>query len=299
MTMLDDEDLKTLQHEVQRLLGRCLLRLQQYERLIKSMVAHHKVSGPIHDLEQTRDAQVDETARKTLGTLVGDLVGSYVVADEVDPTEETTTYSPEKVNWFAMQMTLGLPAAEFVRVESELREMILLRNNLVHHFIDQHDIRSSDGCRGAKDALVTAYNRINQHFGQLREWAEVMEKTRQTMSEILQSKEFKDVFVNGVTPDGKVDWDASCIVSALREAIGALAVDGWAPVDDAGNWIAKRYPEQLPAKYGCHSWRQVVHNAPILELRYLAMDGQRTACYREKDDSTATSRSNISSSQDR
>lgn len=285
MTMIDDEDLKTLQHEVQRLLGRCLLRLQQYERLIKSMVAHHKVSGPIPDLEQASAKQVDDTARKTLGTLVGDLVGSYVVADEVDPTEETTTYFPENVNWFAMQMTLGLPEAEFTLVESELREMVLLRNNLVHHFIDQHDLWSSDGCRRAKDALVIAYKRIDQHFGQLREWAEGMEKMRQTLSEILQSEEFKDVLVNGIAPNGKVNWDASGIVSALREAFRALAVYGWAPVAEAGKWVAKLYPEQLPAKYGCQSWRQVVHNASILELRYLEIDGQRTACYREKDSS--------------
>ena len=299
MTMLNEEDLQTLQQEVQRLLGRCMLRLQQYERLIKAMVADHKISGPFHNLQQARAKQIDATAGKTLGTLVGDLIGSYVVADGANPPEETKTNSPENANWFAMQMTLGLPAAEFVRVESELREMVLLRNNLVHHFIDKHDLWSSDGCRGARDALVTAYSRIDHHFGQLRGWAESMEKVRQTMSGILQSEEFNDVFVNGITPDGKVNWDASGIVSALREAIGALAVDGWAPVDDAGNWIATRYPEQLPAKYGCHSWRQVVHNAPILELRYLEMDGQRTACYREKDDSTATSRSNMSSSQDR
>ena len=285
MTMLDDEDLQTLQHEVQRLLGRCMLRLQQYERLIKAMVAHHKVSGPFHDLERAKATQIDEAARKTLGTLVGDLLGSYVVADEIDPPEVTTTNSPENVNWFAMQMSLGLPDAEFVRVESDLREMVVLRNNLVHHFIDQHDLWSPDGCRAAQDALIMAYDRIDHHFGQLRDWAEDMDKIRHTMSEFLQSKEFEELFVNGIAPDGKVNWDASGIVSALREAFGALAVDGWAPVAAAGKWVAKRYPEQLPAKYGCLSWRQVVHNAPILELRYLEMDGQRTACYREKDSS--------------
>ena len=280
--MLSDEDLQTHQHEVQRLLGRCLLRLQQYEQLIKIIVAHHRFSGPVHDWERTRSAQIDDTARKTLGTLVGDLLGSYVVADEIDPPEETTTNSPAGVNWFAMQMKLGLPDAEFVRVESELREMVLLRNNLVHHFIDQHDLWNSDGCRGARGALVTAYSRIDQHFGQLREWAEDMEKMRQAISGVVQSEAFKDVLVNGISPDGKENWDASGIVNALRGAFGALAVDGWAPVAKAGRWIAERHPEQLPAKYGCHSWRQVVHKAPILELRYLEMDGQRTACYREK-----------------
>jgi hypothetical protein len=32
------------------LLGRCLLRLQQYERLMKAIVAHHDLSGPPHAL---------------------------------------------------------------------------------------------------------------------------------------------------------------------------------------------------------------------------------------------------------
>ncbi|WP_271952176.1 OST-HTH/LOTUS domain-containing protein [Ruegeria faecimaris] len=289
MTILDNEDLPTLQREVQRLLGRCMLRLQQYERLIKAMVAHHRFSGPIHDLERSRVAQIDDTARKTLGTLVGDLLGSYVIADEIDPPEEKTTNSPENVNWFAMQMALVLSDAEFIRVESELRSMVLLRNNLVHHFIDQHDLWSSDGCRGAQDALVTAYSCIDRNFGQLRKWAEGMAEMRQVFSKLLQSEEFRDVFVNGIAPDGKVNWDASGIVSALRQAFGALVVDGWAPVAEAGKWIAKRYPEQLPAKYGCHSWRQVVHEAPVLELRHLEIGGQRTACYRVKE-STANSR---------
>tara|TARA_R110002020_G_scaffold47651_1_gene135554 strand:- start:10733 stop:11455 length:723 start_codon:yes stop_codon:yes gene_type:complete len=234
-------------------------------------------------LERARVAQIDGMARKTLGTLVGDLLGSYVVADEIDPSEEPTTNFPENVNWLAMQTTLRLSDADFARTENDLREMVLLRNDLVHHFLDQHDIWSSDGCRGAQEALVIAYSRIDQHFEQLREWAEEMEQAQRMMSEFVQSKVFKDWVVNGIVPDGKVNWDASGVVRALREAFGALAVDGWASVAEAGRWIAERYPEQRPAWYGCNSWRQVVHEAPILELRYFDMDGGRTACYREKE----------------
>lgn len=72
MTTLSDDALQTLQREIQGLLGRCLLRLQQYERLIKAIVAHHEIAGPPHALEAIRVARVNETARKTLGTLVGD-----------------------------------------------------------------------------------------------------------------------------------------------------------------------------------------------------------------------------------
>lgn len=109
-----------------------------------------------------------------------------------------------------------------------------------------------------------------------------MKNAKHAMSDFMQSEVFSDWLINGVAPAVAVDWSASDIVSALREAFSVLAKDGWAPVVEAVTWIADRYPEQLPAKYGCQSWRQVVHEAPILELRYFETHGHRTAYYREK-----------------
>lgn len=40
-----------LQRDVQRKLGRCLLRLQQYEILLKALVAHREISGPAEALQ--------------------------------------------------------------------------------------------------------------------------------------------------------------------------------------------------------------------------------------------------------
>lgn len=289
MTKPDNDNLPELQREVQRRLGRCILQLQQYERLIKAMVADHKVSGPPHELERARDARVDAVAGKTLGTLVGELMGSYVVDAEPNPPEEQKAGAPENANWIAMQMNFQLSEAEFARVERDMRDMVQLRNNLVHHFFDQHDLWSREGCRAAQDALVTAYDSIVRHYGELEKWADALVESRRVMSQVLQSEAFIDALVNGATSDGETNWDALGIVGALRDAWGALAVEGWAPVDEAGAWITRRYPEQLPARYRCRSWRQVVHNAPVFELRYLEVDGRRTACYRERD-STATSR---------
>jgi hypothetical protein len=69
-----------LQRDVQRLLGRCLLRLQQYERLMKVVLAHHALGGPVDELEAQRVARVEEVSDKSLGTLVKRLFESYVVA---------------------------------------------------------------------------------------------------------------------------------------------------------------------------------------------------------------------------
>lgn len=280
MTTSNDHELQTLQHEAQRLLGRNLLRLQQYERLIKAIVAHQRLSGPPEALEAVRAAQIDGTARKTLGALVGDLLGSYVVSGEVEALEDEAAGSSDSVNWIDMQMKLSLPDADFAQAEADLKELVLLRNNLVHHFIDQHDLWSLNGCLSAQNALIAAYDRIDQNYERLREWAEDMDRMRQALSEVLKSEEFHDFFVNGVAPEGKVNWHLAGVLGPLREALGAIAVDGWASIAEAGTWIEERYPEQLPAKYGCRSWRQVVHEAPNFELRYFEADGKRSAFYR-------------------
>ncbi len=283
MATLPDDALKTPQREVQQLLGRCLVRLQQYERLMKAIVAHRELSGPAHALEAIQAKRIDDTARKTLGALVGDLLESYIVVDELDPFENATFNSSERAIQISIRMKLGFPDADFAGIESGLKELVHLRNNLVHHFIDQHDLWSLDGCRGAKDALVAAYNSIDQHLDQLQKWAEPMQKARRQAAEFLDSDEGREFIENGIAPDGTVYWPTAGIVYALREAAGELAIDGWTSVEEASRRIAEREPEQLPAKYGCSSWQQVLHESRIFELRYFEVDGRRSARYRKKE----------------
>ncbi|MCM2479170.1 hypothetical protein G4L37_06890 [Serpentinimonas maccroryi] len=250
---------------------------------MKAIVAHHDIAGPAHALESIRTQRIADTATKTLGTLVGFFVGSYVVTDEADNSDEVEDKAPNDVMSFRMRTSMSMSAEDYARTESDLKELVLLRNNLVHHFIDQHDLWSLDGCRGANDALLAAYSRIDEHFEQLRGWAEHMDQARRLTAEFVQSDAFHDLVANGIAPDGTVDWPAAGIVRVLREAAGALAVDGWTPVASAGRWITERHPEQLPGKYGCSSWRQVVHESRLFELRYRDVDGRRAAWYRPKD----------------
>lgn len=286
MTTLPDDALKTPQREVQRLLGRCLLRLQQFECQTKAIVVHHEISGPPHTLEAVRTARKADTAGKTLGSLVGSLLGSYIVTSDVSTPDEEKTSPPEHGNWFSSRTYMELPDADFAQIENELKEFVHLRNNLVHHFIEQHDIWSVDGCRGAHDALVEADNRIGQHLEQLQVWAKEKQKTQLLAAEFLRSDEGLELLVNGIAADGTVHWPFAGVVYALRAAAGKLAVDGWTSVTEASRWISERQPEQIPAKYGCSSWRQVVHKSCIFELRYFEVDGQRFPRYREKMSST-------------
>lgn len=62
----DSGDLQAQQREVERLLGRCLLRLQQYEHLMKAIVAHHDLSGPDDALNKIRVARIGDSSTRRL-----------------------------------------------------------------------------------------------------------------------------------------------------------------------------------------------------------------------------------------
>jgi hypothetical protein len=89
------------------LLGRCLLRLQQYERVMKAVVAHQDISGPAHPLERSRAARIDDVSTKTLSALVGQLFGSCVATEGPDTAADTTANEPEDVNFLATRMQLN------------------------------------------------------------------------------------------------------------------------------------------------------------------------------------------------
>lgn len=93
---------------------------------------------------------------------------------------------------------------------------------------------------------------------------------------------FHDLILNGINPDGTIFRPGAGIVRALQEATGVLAVENWAAVAEAGRWIAERYPEQQPKKYGCSSWRQIVQETRFFELRYFEVGERRVARDRKK-----------------
>ena len=281
MTDTDQSDIVAPQREVQRLLGRCLLRLQQYERLLKAMLAVQELSGTPETLPQALDARQAETSDKTLGKLVGRLLGTYIVKEGSELPDSSPTH-PDDTAHFAFRMQLNLPNESYEALKADLSELVTLRNTLVHHFIEQHELRSVDGCLRAQDALKRSYAEIDRQFEQLATFAGHMDEARKAASEMMQSPEFLDMVVNGIDPDGKVHWPMAGIVSALREAIRELAFDGWTNLDSAARWVSEHRPEQTPQKYGCSRWRHAVHESGQFELRRFTHNGQFGAWFRDR-----------------
>lgn len=281
MTEPDQSDIAAPQREVQRLLGRCLLRLQQYELLLKAMLAVQEFSGTTETLPHALDAREAEARDKTLGTLIKRLLGSYIVREGRELPDPTLEHATDAIH-VGFRMQLNLPNESYQTLKADLLELVTLRNTLAHHFIEQHDVWTVDGCLRAQDALTQSYAEIDRHFEQLATFAGHLDAARKTAAEAIQSPEFFDMVVNGIGPDGKVHWPMAGIVGALREAFRELAVDGWANLDSAARWISVQRPEQTPQKYGCSRWRHVVHESGQFELRRFTHNEQFGAWFRER-----------------
>ena len=253
-----------LQRDVQRKLGRCLLRLQQYEILLKALVAHGDIAGPPAGLQAVRDAQVASAQKKTLGALVGMLTERHLTSAEDDDSAEEP--QGDGGIWFRFRLQVGLDASQYQATTATLKELVDLRNELVHHFLQRFNIWERQGCIDADAYLDASFETIDGHYLTLRGWAQTMDEARALMASFVRTAAFEDLLVNGIAPDGSVDWLASGAVRCLREAESKFMANGWTKLNTATAWIRSEHPDQHPQRYGCGSWRQVIHESQQFEI---------------------------------
>lgn len=250
---------------VQQSLGRCLLRIQQYELLMKALLANHRLKGHPVELERIRDQQAVALANKSLGLLVDRLFDTYVISDQL---ESVAPDEPAEVFSIDIRANMQMAEANRLELEQSIRELVGLRNDLVHHFVEQFDLYTAGGRGAAITHLERSYGQIDAHFVQLRGWVAGMENARALMASFVQSQAFTDDLVDGIGVDGAIRWRDSGIVEALREATAALAVNGWTKLSDAVAYMLEKHPDQTPDRYGCRSWGQVLNDSGLFVINY-------------------------------
>jgi hypothetical protein len=275
-----DTGFRALQHEVQRKLGRCMLRLQQYERLLKALVASAALEGPVEELSAVRARQVAGASDKSLVTLVRMFTTSHLASDapmgEVDASGASNGDKSPDVAWASMRFSISMPPQLHEQSKMALAELVALRNDLVHHLIERFDISSDSGCSAASSHLDSCYEQIDGHYRLLTTWAASLAESQALATSFLASKTFEDAFVHGISPDGSVCWPRTTIVECLRRAETACQVDGWTPLDVAIRLISKEYQGQIPSRYGCRTWRQVLKQSGQFEVRNVSGSSRGT-----------------------
>lgn len=259
-----------MQREIQRKFGRAVLILQQYERLVKRIVAEKDLAGPISELQRIKENQRKAVSKKTLGQVVGDLTES--VMTPALPEDASSDAEPHEVEpslpWIRVSFRMEMQEADFKETERKMADLVDLRNELVHHFLESHDIWSEAGCQRALDYLEGCNKQVDAHYEELRNWAKQIVEAREHSASLFRSPEFMDLFIHGIYPGGAgVHWPSCTIVNVLRDAEDAHAKDGWTFLQDAIEFARQVEPEHIPSRYGCSSWRQVLHESGQFDVR--------------------------------
>ncbi|WP_230971724.1 OST-HTH/LOTUS domain-containing protein [Nitrogeniibacter aestuarii] len=259
------------QRDVQRTLGRCLQRLQHYEFVIKRLAAHHDIAGPASELQAIHARRVEGFGTKTLGQVVREVSSSYLTSSTADESEDDLEsppgYNPTKI-WFRSRCYTSLSREECKQARQDLEELVRLRNELVHHFLERFNVWTIEGCDAADVYLDESYATIDGHYQTLRDWTDGMDAARTSLSQFLLSPEGQRAFLHSLQPQpASIDWAHTKIESLLLAAEETLNEHGWTLLAKAIDAMRRIDPEETPKRYGCSSWRQVIHESRLFEIR--------------------------------
>lgn len=257
-----------IQREVQRLLGRCMVRIQQYEKSLKVLLAHHEFVGPAETLETQQTQRAQKLSNQTLGQLAGLLFETFVVPEgferELLPEDKTPT---DRIS-FAHSFRITQAPEQWEQTKAAIQELVSLRNELVHHFLYRFDLWDEQGCMDAVAYLQEAFQRIDTHYQELRTWLMTLHQGRVVLASFVQSDAYLNLLIYGINPDGSFEWRDTGIVRALREEVQALAGEDWVAFDVVKAQMLARHPTQTPQKYRCSSWQQVLTESCEFDLTY-------------------------------
>lgn len=207
--------------EVQRLLGRCLLRIQHLERLLKAVVSaqhHYGTGADSAELAKQRAAQV---AKLGMGDLV-DLVLAEVIhvkTGEVDRDGQEAEKPVRKVSgllqakaaalakrhdkamakahsqrrtWLSTRVTMSATPEAAKAISTRLTALVQLRNRVVHHFGDEYRIHDELGCDRAIRFLEEVDAMLVEHAEPVSEWALELDGAIKALARKLSDPEFLD-----------------------------------------------------------------------------------------------------------
>ena len=205
---VSDIDVASEQKTVQQLLGRCLLRLQQYERLLKRVIVLHDIEGSAPALPAVIAGRTEMRAKANLGNLAKEMFQTFVVAVDAganDLPDDPVRADVAGLNRVRLLNQVQLSSDQLETAKAAIRELVDMRNDLVHHLVEIFDVWTVDGCLAARLYLEECHRRIDIHLDQLRQWAQGMDNARALAASFMQTGTFIDLFDNGIAPDGTID----------------------------------------------------------------------------------------------
>jgi hypothetical protein len=169
---------KEKKEQVILLYGRCLLNLQQFELLLKRVLPVLKMEGNIDTLEDNRKLDAQALSRRMLGQLISEFV-NRMGESKNEPELDVKT---DKL-YIRFKFELGNIEEHCVR----LRNLLGMRNELVHHFLERFPLNSDNNCEHALIHLAHISMRIEENRLAFRAMLKEFEEGRTYLYQLLNS----------------------------------------------------------------------------------------------------------------
>ncbi|USP08064.1 hypothetical protein L1S45_12760 [Aeromonas dhakensis] len=172
-------DLNELKEQIALEYGRCLLQLQQFELMLKAVLPTLKVSGFSDELAEKVELDRQRLVCKTLGHLVGQW------------NQRTTPRDEEEINNDALngrayfRFSFSLEDGEWM--SEKLKQLVELRNELVHHFLSRFTLNSEASCQEAISYLSTAASTIKSNRDTLQSLLIAFENGKTELFDLINS----------------------------------------------------------------------------------------------------------------
>lgn len=228
------------------------------------------LEGPHEGLSAAREHRAAKMQKTSLGLLIEQFIGEHLSTgfdngrvERKNATDRISEVNPR----VAISYVFSLSSEAYEGVKASLGELVALRNELVHHLIERFDISNTNACLDAALYLDRCYLRIESSCQQLKAWATALDDVRAKAASLVQSPMFENAFVHGVDPDGTVSWERSSVVADLRLAEQSCQIEGWVPLNAALEFIRRKDRAQVPTRYGCKTWRQLLKRSELFEIK--------------------------------
>jgi len=185
-------DLNELKEQIALEYGRSLLQLQQFELTLKATLPILKVSGFSDELAGNIERDRQLLGGKTLGHLVSQWSQRTTLENEQEIDDDT-------LNGRAyFRFSFGLENGEWMN--EKLKQLVELRNELVHHFLSRFALNSEASCQEAICYLASAANIIKDNRDALHSLLINAEKAKSELFEFMNSPEGEHFLISGLLP---------------------------------------------------------------------------------------------------
>lgn len=270
------------QRQVQRWLGRCMLSLQQSERLLKALL-HDADVTTVHSGREGEGAAAFEVSRafekeRLASMTLGGLVTAFFegIAADRDPSAGSVKKRVLPDNRLSIRTSFRWPLSgqALEDLQSSMREMVLLRNEWVHHLVERFDLASLEGCAQAVDNLQRGYEKAERFRIELQGIGKGIVEAFEHMAAFWAGPQGQGMLIHGRLP-----VESTPLLHALRDAVhgSAPADDGTVLLGEVLEKLQALHPNEKPEHYGYKSWPQVIHESRCFGMVRRDAEGHKAA----------------------